>query len=57
MPDILPQKRSFTGHHDLLPASQSRTAVTVSIIPVSTLVSWTFGRGTVVCGLLKRMCC
>ncbi|ETW74596.1 hypothetical protein HETIRDRAFT_482364 [Heterobasidion irregulare TC 32-1] len=47
MPDVLPQKRSFTGHHDLLPASQSRTAVPVSMIPVSTLVSWTLGRGTV----------
>ncbi|KAJ7873082.1 Bestrophin, RFP-TM, chloride channel-domain-containing protein [Mycena olivaceomarginata] len=45
----LKAKRSFTGHHNLLPAV--RPSVPVKIIPevpTITLVAWTFGRGSVV---------
>ncbi|KAI0057278.1 UPF0187-domain-containing protein [Artomyces pyxidatus] len=42
-----PHRRSFTGHHDLLPAAESRGTVIVSIVSAHTLFVWTFGSGTV----------
>jgi hypothetical protein len=42
-------KRSFTGHHALMPASHDHTRVLfVPIVPTRAFISWTFGRGTVV---------
>jgi hypothetical protein len=42
-------KRSFTGHHLLMPAAQEHTRdLFVSIVPTQAFISWTFGRGTVV---------
>jgi len=44
-----PHKRSFTGHHLLMPAAQEHTRdLFISIIPTQTFMSWTFGRGTVI---------
>ena len=44
-----PHKRSFTGHHALMPASRDHTRdLFVSIVPTRAFISWTFGRGTVV---------
>ncbi|KAI0048512.1 UPF0187-domain-containing protein [Auriscalpium vulgare] len=39
--------RSFTGHHNLLPAAEERGTVIVSIVSAHTLFVWTFGSGTV----------
>ncbi|KAI0314850.1 Bestrophin, RFP-TM, chloride channel-domain-containing protein [Amylostereum chailletii] len=39
--------RSATGHHDLLPSAESRGAVLTTIVTPQTLLTWTFGRGTV----------
>lgn len=42
-------KRSFTGHHALLPAARDHTRdLFVPIVPTRAFVSWTFGRGTVI---------
>ncbi|EGO01517.1 hypothetical protein SERLA73DRAFT_176828 [Serpula lacrymans var. lacrymans S7.3] len=41
-------KRSFTGHHVLLPASEQDNHVLIPLVPTRTLMSWTFGRGTVI---------
>ncbi|KAA1476924.1 UPF0187-domain-containing protein [Dentipellis sp. KUC8613] len=38
--------RSLTGHHDLLPAAESR-GVVMSFMSPRTFLIWTFGRGTV----------
>ncbi|KAI0077244.1 UPF0187-domain-containing protein [Panus rudis PR-1116 ss-1] len=40
--------RSFTGHHALLPATNSaHQRVLIPVVPTQTLLVWTFGRGTV----------
>ncbi|KAH7929548.1 hypothetical protein BV22DRAFT_1102358 [Leucogyrophana mollusca] len=41
-------KRSATGHHTLLPASEERVNAIIPIVPTRSLISWTFGRGTVI---------
>ncbi|KAJ6615405.1 Bestrophin, RFP-TM, chloride channel-domain-containing protein [Mycena sp. CBHHK59/15] len=42
-------KRSFTGHHNLLPAVKpSVVTKLIPEIPTYTLIAWTFGRGSVV---------
>ncbi|KAH7908272.1 Bestrophin, RFP-TM, chloride channel-domain-containing protein [Hygrophoropsis aurantiaca] len=41
-------KRSATGHHTLLPASEERVNVVIPLVPTRSLISWTFGRGTVI---------
>ncbi|KIJ63484.1 hypothetical protein HYDPIDRAFT_92362 [Hydnomerulius pinastri MD-312] len=41
-------KRSATGHHVLLPASEERDDILIPIVPTRSLISWTFGRGTVI---------
>ncbi|KLO18968.1 UPF0187-domain-containing protein [Schizopora paradoxa] len=42
------QKRSATGHHTLLPASNARGEIQVPLVPTHNVISWTFGRGTVI---------
>ena len=49
----LHHKRSATGRHELLPASNAREIVLVPVVPIKTVASWTFGRGTVVSELYK----
>ncbi|KAI0821257.1 Bestrophin, RFP-TM, chloride channel-domain-containing protein [Irpex lacteus] len=42
-------KRSATGHHDLLPASESHVNLSdVPLVPTRSFVGFTFGRGTVI---------
>ena len=41
-----PTRRSFTGHHTLMPAAQAHTVDL--FVPTRAFISWTFGRGTVV---------
>jgi hypothetical protein len=41
-------QRSFSGHHDILPAAESGGTNTVSFVPIHTLFIWTFGSGAVV---------
>ncbi|KAI0090860.1 Bestrophin, RFP-TM, chloride channel-domain-containing protein [Irpex rosettiformis] len=42
-------KRSATGHHDLLPASESHINLSdVPLVPTRSFIGFTFGRGTVI---------
>lgn len=42
-------KRSMTGNHPLLPASQPTVGHThIPHVPAYTLITWTFGRGAIV---------
>ena len=42
-------KRSSTGHHDLLPASESHVNLSdIPLVPTRGFIGFTFGRGTVV---------
>ncbi|KAJ6612377.1 hypothetical protein B0H10DRAFT_2052678 [Mycena sp. CBHHK59/15] len=41
-------KRSFTGHHTLLPAMRAPPTQLIPKVPTYTFLKWTFGRGSVV---------
>ncbi|KIJ11884.1 hypothetical protein PAXINDRAFT_118576 [Paxillus involutus ATCC 200175] len=41
-------KRSSTGHHVLLPASEDRIDVVIPIVPTRSLIAFTFGRASVI---------
>ncbi|CEL54935.1 hypothetical protein RSOLAG1IB_07427 [Rhizoctonia solani AG-1 IB] len=43
-----PFKRSFTGHHDLLPSRGQSGDTFIATAPTSRFPVWSFGRGTVI---------
>lgn len=42
-------RRTSSGDHNLLPATESRRAIIDSFPSISTIFAWTFGSGAVVC--------